>query len=234
MVTWRIGLTCMPRPYLERSLVSLLNNGLRGFKESYSVELFDGSGKTEYFDEIKKKFPMVTVHCDGKSRTVLGNNLRMWQTLHENAMWIMVFPDDFVTCLDLLQFASRFVNRYKDLFDVFSFWTPFQHICEQWKKHQPFWRWLPQDFYGGIGLTMKAKVARQCVEWVIKNMCSLPQFNKQKEWDIVLNTFFQKPYRTICAAVPNLTQHIGQVSSIGNAWNNRVAPCFIGEDKSPL
>jgi len=228
----------MDRPYLERSLISLLNNGSRGFKESYSVELFDGSGNMEFFDNIKKKFPMVIIHCDGKSRTNLGNSLRVWQTLHEGAEWVMMFPDDFVTCLDFLQYAHKFVNAYKRYFDVFSFYTPYKEVCDQLKLGNRYWQWQPHKFYGGIGLTVKSNVAKEGAEWVIQNMCSLPQFNTQKEWDIVLNLFFQKTHRFICAAVPNLCQHIGKISTVGNVWDekkgDRIAPCFIGEDKSPF
>ncbi len=208
--------------------------GLNNYHGSISVELFDGVGNPEYLEPLQHKYPTVIIHSDGKRRGVVENFFQMWNTLSENSEYCMFFPDDFVVCLDFLAYVNQFIDKWKQYYDVFSFYTPFIEVCEAFKKGLNHWILPNKLFYGGIGLTMKASVVKELVAFTIRHhhLC------KRKEADLTVNKFLQHSKRHVCASAPNLAQHIGKVSVIGNAWRidrgDRFAPCFIGESISPL
>lgn len=238
MPTLRIGLICLDRPYLRRALASLMVNGLRGFKESYSVELFDGQGNAGYMKPLKDKYPQLVIHSDGNKRNVLENALLLWSELRHDAEWIMQFPDDFVVCLDFVRYAYNFAIKHSSKFDVFSFYTPYREVCDTFKQKKEYWVWPAPKFYGGLGLVVKSSFAHEVVNWLTSSEMQYHLRRQYRGWDLFLKHFLVKTKRNVCACVPNLVQHIGKVSACGHVWDetrgDRIAPCFIGEGKSPF
>jgi len=234
MFDFRIGLACMNRPYLPRSLDSLMSKGLNNYRGSATVELFDGVGNPEYLAPLQRKYPTIIIRSDGKRHNVVENFFQMWNVLSNDSEYCMFFPDDFIVCLDFLQFVSQFIDKWKEYYNVFSFYSPFIEVCEAFKKGLSHWVIPAKLFYGGVGLTMKSRVVKQLVDFAVKHHLHC----KRKEQDLTVNKFLVASKWNVIASAPNLCQHIGKVSVIGNQWRintgDRFAPCFIGEEISAL
>lgn len=226
MHTWRIGLTCINRPYLKRTLQSLMAGGLRGFTQDHTIELFDGSGDPGYMHAHKKTWPQLIIHSDGWKRNNVKNNLWKWGILRVNTEWVMHLSDDVIVCRDYMRYAHLFVQKFRQHFDVFSFWTPYREVCHAWKNKRPYWRFPADKFYGGIALALKSHVLEQ--------LLASGLWKGQVGFDMVMHKFFRARKITVCAAVPNLTQHIGRHTTQKHGQGERLAPCFIGEEKSPF
>jgi len=227
-VVWRIGLACVDRPYVRRSVLSIIN-GCRGFDKPYTIELFDGSGTYHYLSTLKKEFPELVIHSDGLKRNIVQNFWWLWSTISRDTVWSMMFPDDFVVCRDFLKYAHYFCEKYKDKYDIFSFWTPFRDICEEYKKGREYWVIPRLKFWGGIGLAMKSEVMRELARYVKERR----YYTQRRQGDLIINRFSAETNRPILACVPNLCDHIGLVSTVYHIWMSFKTPCFIGEDKSP-
>ena len=229
MVVWRIGLACTNRPYVTRSVFSLMR-GIEGFNKPYTVELFDGTGSKYYLLPLQKKFPNIIIHCDGLRRSVVANFWWMWSTISRNTTWSMMFPDDFVVCRNFMAYADYFCEKYKDNYDIFSFWTPYQDICFAYKRGAEYWEIPKLKFWGGIGLAMKSNIMRELANFVKKKKF----YNLKKQGDMIINEFSAETNRPILACVPNLCDHTGIVSTIRHRWAGFKTPCFIGEDGDPF
>lgn len=225
---WRIGLACVNRPYIGRSIFSIVK-GTNGFSKPFTIELFDGLASYYYLKPYKDKFPSLVIHCDGVKRNVVLNFWWLWSTISRNTIWSMMFPDDFVVCRDFLKYADYFCNKYKDKYDIFSFWTPYKDICEEYNKGEDHWVIPKLKFWGGIGLAMKSEVMRELARYVKEKGL----YNLKKQGDMIINKFSAETNRPILACVPNLCDHTGIVSTVFHRWAGFKTPCFIGEDKSP-
>jgi len=234
MFDFRIGLACVNRPYLPRSLDSLMSKGLNNYRGSATVELFDGVGNPEYLAPLQRKYPTIIIRSDGKRHNVVENFFQMWNVLSNDSEYCMFFPDDFIVCLDFLQFVSQFIEKWKQYHDVFSFYSPFIEVCEAFKNGRGHWIMPNKLFYGGIGLTIKSHVVKELVAYTLRHKFHC----KTKSQDLTVNKFLQATKRHVCCSAPNLAQHIGKNSVIGNSWRtdtgDRFAPCFIGENMSAL
>jgi len=226
------------RPYAARSIDSIMSSGLLEFKQPLSFEVFCSGPSRAYLDHIRQKYPQIRVRHDGKTYFHADNMMRALTSIKDNTEFLLLLEDDIVVCRNFIQYIDQFCEEFKHQFQVFSFYTPYIEVEDAFNKGLKIWCYPPEKFYAGLALAFKPHVVEDYLKEYHNNLELHRDLPDGFHGDIRLNRYLTAHKIMIGACVPNLTQHIGDNSTLPTELKRtqsvRTCPCFIGEQKSPF
>jgi len=232
-IVCRVGITCVDRPELLRSLKSVM----RDIPKNWQVDLFSGSPQPGYLDPVKQRWPQISVHHDGQAYDVVQNTVRALRGIKDACAYSLLLQDDIVVCKRFPQHVDWFVRRYRGVGDVFSFYTPYRAVFKAQLAGQKFWRYPANGFYGSLALAWKPWV----IDGFLRVLETRPQIHARLPktfcMDLRFKWFFQYAQIRLLACVPNVVQHIGKYSAVAAARGKtrplRSCGAFCGENNTP-
>lgn len=239
---WRLGMISTDRPYVHRTLKSLVASGILNFTRTWQLDLFCGSKNSSYLDPINKAYPWVKIHHDGRAYNYTANAVRCLDHIKSGCSYALYLEDDIVFCRNFMAWVDRFVDRHRKQASVFSFYTPYREVVDAAGKHEVFWRYPPRKFYGPLALAFKPWILHSFVAMARKCPLLGVGIDLNPKWgphegrcfDLRLARFFRLAEINVIASVPNVVQHIGVKPVLPVKKELRKCPGFIGENRSPL